>query len=324
MKAWQVDEITEAGTMRMVDLPEPRPGPGEYRIAVATAGLNFLDTLMVRGRYQRKPPLPFIPGVEVAGTVLEAGPGAPLGVGQRISGWIETGGFAEQAIVPVADAVALPDAMPFADALSLLGVNYPKSYQGLLHRAALQPGETVLVHAGAGGVGSAAIQIARGHGCRVIATAGSPAKLDTCRQLGADEALSYADPGWVDAVRRLTGGEGADVIYDPVGGAVGENSLRCLAWMGRYLIVGFAAGGIPALAANRLLLKSASALGVVWGAMRTRDPALAQRVYTELMALYELGTLAPLIGARYPLSEAPAALAALAGRSTTGKIVLET
>ncbi|MDA8250975.1 MAG: NADPH:quinone oxidoreductase family protein [Rhodospirillales bacterium] len=323
MKAWRVERITDAGEMRLLDLPTPAPGPGEYLVQVAAAGVNFLDTLMIRGRYQRKPPLPFTPGVECAGTITAAGPGCPLAPGQRVLGTIDGGAYAEFALVPQGAVVALPDAMPAADAIALLGINYPTSYYALHQRAGLRQGETVLVHAGAGGVGSAAVQLAKVAGAQVIATAGSAEKLATCRELGADHAVSYADANWVEAVRGLTGGRGADVIYDPVGGEVGEQSLRLLAWMGRYLVVGFAAGAIPKLPANRLLLQNASAIGVLWGEVRWRDQAMGEAVRAALVALHRQGALKPLIGARFPLAEAPAALAALAGRASVGKLLLE-
>ena len=323
MKAWRVEQITEDGTMHLRDLPVPVPGPGEYLIRVEAAGLNFLDTLMLRGRYQRKPALPFTPGVECAGTVAGAGEGCKLPPGTRVLAGFETGGFAEFALAPAAALMPLPEEMPAADALAVLGVNYPTSYYALHDRARLRPGETVLVHAGAGGVGSAAIQLARHAGARVIATAGGAAKCETCLGLGAAHAIDYAAENWVDAVRKLTDGRGADVIYDPVGGEVGEQSLRVLAWMGRYLVVGFAGGAIPKLPANRLLLQNAAALGVVWGELLNRDPAAAGAVRAALAGLYRQGVIPPLIGARFPLAEAPAALAALAGRGSVGKLVLE-
>ena len=323
MKAWCVERITEAGEMQFRDLPDPVPGLGQYVVRVEAAGVNFLDTLIIRGRYQKKPPLPFTPGAEVAGTILAAGEGATLAPGTRVLAAVETGGYAEAALVAQAATFELPDWMPAAEALALLGVNYPTSYYALHHRAALRAGETVLVHAGAGGVGSAAVQLAKAAGARVIATAGSVEKLDVCRRLGADAVVSYGETDWVDAVRRLTDGRGADVIYDPVGGEVGEQSLRALAWMGRYLVVGFAAGGISKLPANRLLLSNGAALGVFWGEVVNRDPATAASVRAALTALYREGRIPPLIGGRYRLAEAPAALAALAGRATVGKLVLE-
>lgn len=319
MKAWIVDEISDDGTMRFADLPQPEPGPGQCLVRVMVAGVNFLDTLMVRGRYQRKPALPFTPGVELVGTVVTGGLLPP---GSMVCASIETGAFAEYALVPDDAVRPVPGDVPPAEALVLLGINYPTSYYALHDRGHMQAGETVLVHAGAGGVGSAAVQIAKAAGCRVIATAGSAAKVAACRALGADEALDYSDAGWIDALRALVGRDGIDIVYDPVGGPVAEPSLRAIAWHGRYLVVGFAGGAIPALAANRLLLREASAIGVLWGEARRHDPALSERIGERVLALYRQGAVPPLIGARFPLDQAPAALAQLAGRATSGKVLL--
>ncbi len=301
---------------------EPVPGAGELVVRVEAAGVNFADTLMVRGRYQRKPAPPFVPGIEVSGTVVAAGSGCVHAPGQRVCASVPTGGYAELALVQDEAATLIPDDVPSDVALVLLGVNYPTAYYALHHRADLRPGETVLVHAGAGGVGSAAIQIAFAAGCRVIATAGSEEKLAVCRALGAEAAISYQADGWIDAVRTATGGAGADVIYDPVGGQVGSDSLRCLAWQGRLLIIGFAGGAIPELPSNRLLLKDASALGVFWGEVKTRDPQTLRDVQAALLALYRDGRLNPLIGGRFALADAPVALAQLGARKTVGKILL--
>ena len=322
MRAWLVEQITEAGDMRLLDCPAPTPGPQDYLIQVEAAGVNFLDTLMLRGRYQRKPALPFTPGVEVVGTITAAGADAPLPPGARICASIETGAFAEQALVPHGAARPVPDDVPGEAALVLLGVNYPTGYYALHNRAGLQAGETVLVHAAAGGVGSAAVQIAKAAGARVIATAGTAEKRELCRSLGADEVIDYAAPDWVDRLRAVTGGAGADVIYDPVGGEVGVQSLRGLAWHGRYLVIGFAAGPIPNLPANRLLLKEASAMGVFWGEAYKRDPAAMAQVAEAVLALYREGKLSPLIGARFPLGDAREALDRLGRRETVGKVLI--
>ena len=322
MKAWQVERLVEAGEMHLVDIPAPEPGPGAYLVQVEAAGVNFLDTLMLRGRYQRKPALPFVPGVEVAGRILAAGAGAPLAVGQRVCGGIDTGGFAEQAVVPAGAVRLIPHDVPAEIALVLLGVNYPTSYYALHDKARLQAGETVLVHAAAGGVGSAAVQIAKAAGCRVIGTAGSAAKRAACLDLSADDAVDYGQSDWVDQVRALTGGAGVDIVYDPVGGDGAVQSLRALAWQGRYLVIGFAAGTIPALPANRLLLKDAAAFGVFWGEVRERDPATGLRVEASVLALYRQGKLAPLIGGRFLLAQAREAVAQLGSRATSGKLIL--
>ena len=320
MKAWLVEAITEAGAMRLADIAEPVAGPGQYVIEIEAAGLNFLDALMLRGKYQVKPKLPFTPGVEAVGTILSAHD-SPLPAGTRVIASLQ-GAYAERAVVDASAAEAIDDTVPAADAVALFGVVYCTSWHALHHRAALQPGETVLVHAAAGGVGSAAVQIAIAAGCRVIATAGGPGKVAQARALGAELAIDYGKEDWVEAVRGFTGGRGADVIYDPVGGEVGERSLRCLAWHGRYLIVGFAAGPIPALAANRLLLKEAAAIGVYWGGAAAADPALAARVRAAVLALYRSGAVKPLIQGRFPLDRADEALASLAGRGSVGKVVL--
>ena len=321
MKAWTVEAITPEGRMRLTELPDPVAGPGQYVVDVEAAGLNFLDALMLRGMYQTKPPLPFTPGVEAIGRIAAAGEGATLPVGTRVavSG---QGGYAEKMLVAANAADPIADDIPAAEAVSLFGVVYGTAWHALHNRAALQPGETVLVHAAAGGVGSATVQLAVAHGCRVLATAGGEAKVALARSLGAELAIDYTAQDWVEAVRSHTNKLGADVIFDPVGGEIGERSLRCLAWHGRYLVVGFAAGPIPALAANRFLLKEASAVGVFWGAV-AKDQSFRKPVHAALLALYREGKIKPVVRGRFPLAEAEAALASLAGRGSVGKVVLE-
>jgi NADPH2:quinone reductase len=308
--------------MAWTERPDPVPAAGELLVKVEAAGVNFADTLMVRGRYQRKPEPPFVPGIEVSGQVLATGPGCVHAPGQRVCASVATGGFAELALVSDDGATAIPADVPSDIALVLLGVNYPTAYYALHHRAGLKPGETVLIHAAAGGVGSAAVQIALAAGCRVIATAGSEEKLAVCRKLGAEVAVSYDAADWIEAVRATTSSAGANVIYDPVGGKVGTESLRCLAWQGRLLVIGFAGGSIPELPSNRLLLKDGSALGVFWGEVKKRDPGVRRVVQDGLLALYRKRRLDPLIGARFPLAEAPEALAKLGARQTVGKVLL--
>ena len=321
MRAWLVERITEQGDMRFADVPPPEPGAGQALIKVEAAGLNFLDTLQLRGKYQVKPPLPFTPGVEVAGRVIKAGAGSRFKAGDRLGGTVPTGGFAEQAVVADGNAILLPDGVPAAESVGMLTI-YPTSHMALKHRAGIKAGETVLVHAGAGGVGSAAVQLAKAWGAKVIATAGGEEKVQMCRDLGADVAFDYKAEDWVEAVRKETDGRGCDIIYDPVGDAVGEQSVRVLAWGGRLLIVGFAGGRIPQLPANRFLLKNASAVGVYWGEWRKNHPDLADEVVQDLFRMYEAGQIKPVIGERFPLSEAPAALEALGSRRSVGKLVL--
>ena len=322
MKAWLVEAITADGHMRLAEVADPVAGPGQYVIAVEAAGLNFLDSLMLRGRYQTKPPLPFTPGVEAVGRIVSAGEGAPLPLGTRVAASGQ-GSYAEQMLVSANAADAIPEEIPAGEAVSLFGVVYGTAWHALHNRAALQPGETVLVHAAAGGVGSATVQLAVAQGCRVLATAGGPQKVAVARDLGAELAIDYTAEDWVEAVRNHTGGRGADVIFDPVGGEIGEKSLRCLAWHGRYLVVGFASGPIPNLAANRLLLKEASAMGVFWGAANANDPALRPRIHAALSALYRDGKIKPLVHGEYGLDDAEAAVASLAGRGSVGKVVLK-
>jgi NADPH2:quinone reductase len=322
MRAWRVEEISDPGRMRLADLPMPVPEADQYLVKVEAAGLNFLDTLMLKGQYQAKPALPFTPGVEVVGTIVGGGAGG-LPEGTRIASAMPAGkfgGFAEYAVVPRTEAVALAADISPGAALALRG-NYPTSLYALRHAGRLAAGETLLVHAGAGGVGSAAVQLGKLLGARVIATAGSAAKREACRALGADETIDYTDPGWVAAVRKLVP-QGVDVVYDPVGGEIGAQSLRCLAFGARLLVIGFAGGGLTQLPANRLLLANASAIGVAWGEVRKREPALAARLAEEIHAWYREGRLRPLDATVFPFEEAPAALQALARRRTAGKAIL--
>jgi len=315
MRAWRVEEITEHGRMHLRDVEVPRPGPDQYLVRVEAAGLAFGDTLIVRGKYQVRPPLPFTPGSEVVGTLV-AGEGGEIPLGARIASSSRQGGFAQYALVPRSEAVAIPDALDAGDALALRS-NYPTSLYALRHAGRLQAGETLLVHAAAGGVGSAALQLGRLMGARVIATAGSAQKVRACLEAGADHALDYADPGWVDAFRKIA--QGADVVYDPVGGDVGAQSLRCLAYGARYLVIGFAGGALTQLPANRLLLHNASAVGVLWGEVRKRDLALAAQLTREVYGWHAEGRLRLMPSQPFAFEAAPEALAALEGRATVGK-----
>jgi NADPH:quinone reductase len=321
MQAWQVERIDDTGAMRLAELPLPTPAAGHLLVEVEAAGLNFLDTLMVRGRYQRKPALPFTPGVEVIGTIVgdggTVGESRALPNGTRIAGGMRTGGFARYAWVAHEEALALPAGMPADVALALRG-SYPTALHALRDVARLSAGETLLVHAGAGGVGSAAIDLGRMLGARVIATAAGADKRAACDALGADAVIDYARDDWVDAVRAIAP-DGIDVIFDPVGGEVGAQSLRCLAFRARYLVIGFAAGTLTALPANRLLLHNASAIGVLWGEVVKRDPAHAAALMGELFEAHAAGRLRPLRSTGFAFERAPEALEALATRRTLGK-----
>ena len=322
MKAWVVKQWCEPNGMSFEEVPTPNPSSKQVRVKVEAAALNFLDTLIIKGQYQVKPPFPFTPGVEVAGTIEAVGEGSLWKPGMRVCGNLGTGGYATHAILDDAAVAPIPDTLTFAEA-SALPIVYPTAHLCLKDAGRMQAGETVLVHAGAGGVGLAAIQLARTWGAgKIIATAGGAEKLAVCKAHGADFAFDYATDAWVDQVKEATGGKGADIIIDMVGGKIAENSLRVLAWRGRFIVVGFAGGTIPNLPANRLLLKAASAIGVFWGETVRREPQTAMAVFQDLFQLLSHGKFKPVISSTYKLSQAPQAMIALATRQTHGKVVL--
>jgi NADPH2:quinone reductase len=319
MKAWQVQELGEPlDVLRWVDVEEPETGPGLLKVRVDAVALNFPDLLLCRGTYQEKPPLPFTPGVEVCGTVLE-GPRE----GERVlaAPGLPRGGMAERVVVAEAAALPVPTTMPVAKAASML-VTYQTGYVGLHRRGQLKAGETLLVHAGAGGVGTAAIQLGLAAGARVIATAGGPDKVQVCKDLGADVVIDYNAEDFVEIVKDVTEGRGADVIYDSVGGDVFDKSRRCVAFEGRIVIVGFAGGRIADAPTNHALVKNYAVVGLHWGLYRKHEPSIIPATHTALVQLWEQGLIDPLIGAELPLSEAPQALTRLGDRGTVGKVVL--
>lgn len=317
MKAWQCGHGGGREDLSLVELAPARAGAGEAVIRVAAAALNFSDLLMLRGAYQVRPPLPFVPGQEIAGMV--SADSALFRAGDRVAGKVLWGGFAEQAVAREDMLVRLPRDVPFVEGASL-PVIWPTAWIALHARAQLRAGETVLVHAAAGGVGAAAVQLARVAGARVFATAGGADKLALCRELGAEEAFDYRAGPWLEPLLACTGGRGVDVVFDPVGGEITELSVRALARNGRLLIVGFACGEIHAIKANRLLLRNASALGVYWS--HDQDGALVARALEDVLALRDARKIRLLVGRRYPFGELARALADLEGRSTTGKSVL--
>jgi len=322
MKAWQVNEWCEPEQMKLADLPVPEPKSGEVRIRNHAAALNFFDILQIQGKYQTKPPLPFTPGAEVAGVVDALGAGvASLSIGDRVMGSGGLGGFAEYTITSSARTFRIPDSLDFASAAAMQIV-YLTSYLALKVRAAIKPQEWLLVHAAAGGVGSAALQLGKAFGARVIATAGSVAKMDFCLNQGADYTLNYCEANWVDQVKEITEGHGADVIYDPVGGDVFDLSTKCIAAEGRLLVIGFAGGRIPSIAANRILLKNMSVVGCYWGGYLEHHPGFLAQAQADLFALYESGQIKPVVSQTYSLDEAVPTLRALADRKTCGKVVL--
>jgi NADPH:quinone reductase len=316
MRAWRVHELGDPSAMTLDDVPVPTPGEGQLLVKVRAAALNFPDVLMAAGLYQERPPLPYTPGVELCGEVE--------GTGQRVLGSPSggPGAFAEYALMDAAAAFPVPEGMPDEKAAALY-LTYQTGHVGLHRRARLQAGEWLLVHAGAGGVGSAAIQLGKAAGAHVIATAGGPEKVQVCRDLGADHVVDYTADDFVPVVKEVTGGSGADVVYDPVGGDVFDRSRRCIAFEGRLVVVGFTSGRIPEAPANHLLVKNYSVVGLHWGLYRQHDPAVFGLVHEELTRLYEDGRVDPLVSQVLPLEEAPKALGALASRSTVGKVVLK-
>lgn len=315
--------LGEPEALELQTLPDRAPGPGEVAIDVEAIGCNFADVLICRGRYQLKPELPFSPGSEVAGRVRALGPDvSDLQVGQAVAAQMGYGGYASQVIADVRRVQRIPEGMPAADACAL-GIAYQTSYLALVDRARLQAGENLLVHAAAGGVGLAALQIGKALGARVIAGASGPEKLALCKAQGADEVVDTSSPEWIDRVREWTSGRGADVIYESVGGEMFEGSLKCIAWAGRLLVIGFSSGDIPQLRMNRVLLKHISVQGLNVGAYHENDPRGLRDATEGLFALYAAGQIKPFIHARYPLREAARALRELADRRTVGKLILE-
>ena len=315
MRAWRVHQLGDPSAMTLDEVPVPTPGEGQLLVKVRAAALNFPDVLMAMGTYQERPPLPYIPGIELCGEVE--------GTGRRVLGAPSggTGAFAEHVLMDADRAWPVPDGMPDEKAAAL-HLTYQTGHVGLHRRAHLQAGEWLLVHAGAGGVGSAAIQLGKAAGARVIATAGGPEKVQVCRDLGADHVVDYTAEDFVPVVKEVTGGHGADVVYDPVGGDVFDKSRKCIAFEGRLVVVGFTSGRIPEAPASHLLVKNYSVVGLHWGLYRQHEPAIFGHVHEALTRLYEDGRIDPLVSQVLPLGEAPTALGALASRATVGKVVL--
>jgi len=322
MRAIVVDRRMEPRELVVSETPEPETRPGSVKIEVRAAGCNFFDILLVQGRYQVKPPFPFVPGGELGGIVREVGEGVRgIAVGDRVLASGTTGAFAEVAVAPAAAVHVLPGSMSFEEGAAL-PITYPTSYAGLVYRGDLREGETLLVHAAAGGVGGAAVQIGRALGARVIATAGGAAKCEIARSEGAHEAIDYREEDFVARVQQLTDGRGADVIYDSVGGDVTQKSLQCIAWNGRLVVIGFAGGEIPEIKANRILLKNIAVTGLHWGAHAERDPRRVVDCFAALFRLHARGQIAPVIYGRYALEDVPKALDELGARKTHGKLIV--
>lgn len=320
MKALQLQSFGGPGALELVDLDVPEAGDGMVAVDVHAAGAGFVDVLMSRGEYQIVPPLPFVPGIEFAGVVRTAPAGSGFEPGQRVAASSLGGAFAEVALAPAILTFPLPERMSFEQGAALV-VNYQTAHLGLVRRGRLAEGETVLIHGAAGGVGTAAIQVARALGGRTIAVATGAAKLDAARAAGADEAVDAAGD-WVAAVRELTGGRGADVVVDPVGGERFALSLKCLAPEGRLLVIGFASGEIPEVKVNRLLLRHHDVVGVNWGGFVPVDPSVVATATADLDRWFAAGLIDPPIGARYPLAQGAEALRDLEARRSTGKPVI--
>lgn len=318
MRALQVTRLDGPDGLELVDIPEPEAGDGVL-IDVVAAGAAFPDLLLSKGMYQMKPELPFVPGVEAAGIVREATEGAHVRSGDRVMAWT-FGSFAEAVVAPADMTFRIPDGMGF-DAAAGFIMNYHTAHFALHRRGRLAQGETVLVHGAAGGVGTATVQVAKGSGARVVATASTQEKADVAAEAGADETVLTRDD-WVAAVRELTGGRGADVIMDPVGGERFDLSLRCLAPEGRLLVVGFTSGTIPEVRVNRLLLRNVDVVGVAWGAFLGVDPSIGRTIADDLGRMVDAGHVRPVVGQTYDLEEGAQALRDLDERAATGKLVL--
>jgi NADPH2:quinone reductase len=324
MRAFQAQTLESIDSYRAVDLAPPEPGPGEIRVKVAACGVGYVDALVSLGRYQVKPPVPHVPGNEVGGTVEALGPSVTgLAVGDRVMAAVRTGGFAELAVGPAAAALRIPDQMSFAQAAGFR-VNYLTALHGLRDRAALQPGERLLVFGAAGGVGAAAVQVGLALGAQVIAAGSTPEKRAFAESLGAQASIDVEPDGWRDRLKALTEGKGVDVIFDPVCGPLFEAGFRSLAWGGRHLVVGFAGGkGIPALPSNLSIMKGAALVGVDVRQFPIFEPAKAAAELTELLAWVGEGRLTPPVGRTFPLADAGQALEFALTGTGLGKTVLE-
>ena len=323
MKAVLCKAFGPAETLVLEEVASPVAKANEILLEVHAAGVNFPDTLIIEGKYQFKPPFPFSPGGEAAGVVKALGDKVShLQVGDRVMALTGWGSFAEEVAVAAYNVMPIPADMDFASAAAF-GMTYGTSMHALKQRANLQPGETLLVLGASGGVGLAAVEIGKAMGARVIAAASSAQKLEVAKAAGADELIDYSASSLKDEVKRLTGGQGADVIYDPVGGDLFDAAIRSIAWNGRLLVVGFASGRIPELPVNLALLKGAAVVGVFWGAFAQRQPQDNAANFQQLFAWHAAGKLKPLVSQTFPLEQAAAAIDTLGQRKAVGKVVVQ-
>ncbi|WP_349368898.1 NADPH:quinone oxidoreductase family protein [Salinarimonas sp.] len=322
MKAILCERLGPPESLVLADVPVPEPGPGEALVRVRAAALNFFDTLIIEGRYQFAPDLPFSPAGELCGEIAGLGPGVSgWREGQRVLAYLGWGAARDYVVVPAERLVAVPDALEDARAAGL-SVTYGTTLHALIDRAAIRPGETLAVLGAAGGTGLAAVELGKALGARVIACASSGEKLALARESGADETVNYAEEDLKQRLKALTGGRGVDVVYDPVGGDLAEQALRATAWEGRFLVVGFAGGAIPKIPLNLVLLKGCDLRGVFWGAFLEREPARHAANMERLVAWAVDGTVKARVDAAYPLAQTPAALGRLARREAKGKLVV--
>jgi NADPH2:quinone reductase len=322
MRAVVCSELGPVENLSLGEFPDPVPGPGELVIDVQAAALNFPDTLVIEGKYQFQPDLPFVPGGEAAGVVSSVGEGVDrFRIGDQVVALGVSGAFAEKWKVDALNTMPKPQELTPVEAAAF-GLTYGTSYYALKQRANLQPGETLLVLGAAGGVGSSAVEIGKAMGARVIAAASTDEKLAFASAMGADELINYSSDDMRARIKEITGGAGVDVVYDPVGGDLSEQALRSTAWNGRFLVIGFAAGTIPEIPLNLMLLKGVSVVGVFWGSWSGRDPAASMQNFGELFAMVGEGKLHPRVTDVYPLEEYEEAFKALTGRRATGKVVL--
>lgn len=323
MKAAICNEWGAPSSLTIGDMDAGEVGHTDARIAIHACGVNFADVLMIGGEYQVKPEFPFIPGAEIAGEVIEVGAGVPnVKPGDRVMGLVQTGGFAEEVVTNAATLIPIPDSMDYKTAAGF-PIAYGTSHLALTHRGRLQPGETLLVYGASGGVGLTAVEIGKKLGATIIACASTPEKLEVTERYGANYTINYTEEDIRERVKTITGGRGADVVFDPVGGDAFDQALRAINWEGRMLVIGFASGQIPEVPANIALVKNISIVGVYWGAYLQRNPEVLLNSLKTLLSWYDGQTLHPYISATYPLDKVADALDSLADRKSVGKVVVQ-